>query len=338
VSSEERLPVLDGLRAVSIVLVLAGHMLPLGPKFLQLNGSAAAMGMSLFFCLSGFLIAQGLIHNADIHEFVVRRFARIIPLAYAYSVLTAGVLYFDPKTLLAMTTFLLNYRDHLDGYNAHFWSLCVEVHFYVAIAIVVAVAGKKGIWIVWPACLAVMALRAGEGAYSSIMTHLRVDEILAGACVATLYQKSWRNRLPFPIWMVALAALLWFLSGSPYTGWFQYLRSSTTALLLAVVLCQGHNWLVGFLSSRPMRYIATISYALYVVHVLTIQGWLNEGGTLERYVFKRPISLALTWLTAHLSTFYWERPWQLAAKRWIEHRRKRQLQLAAYRPPEFPVE
>src|ERR1700730_17785784 len=153
-------------------------MLPLGPKFLQLNASAAAMGMSLFFALSGFLIASRLIHNADVPEFLVRRLSRIVPLAYAFTLLTAGILYFDPKTMLWMGTFLLNFRDHLASYNAHFWSLCVEMHFYLAIAVVVAVAGKKGIWIVWPACLAVTMLRISEGVYGSIQTQLRVDEIL----------------------------------------------------------------------------------------------------------------------------------------------------------------
>ena len=63
--SSERLPALDGLRAISILLVLACHMLPLGPKVLQLNEAAGAMGMSLFFALSGFLIVSGLIYNAD---------------------------------------------------------------------------------------------------------------------------------------------------------------------------------------------------------------------------------------------------------------------------------
>ena len=46
--SNDRLTVLDGLRAISIVLVLATHMLPLGPKSLRLNETAGAMGMSLF--------------------------------------------------------------------------------------------------------------------------------------------------------------------------------------------------------------------------------------------------------------------------------------------------
>ena len=34
-NSAGKLPVLDGLRAISILLVLAAHMLPLGPRFLD---------------------------------------------------------------------------------------------------------------------------------------------------------------------------------------------------------------------------------------------------------------------------------------------------------------
>ena len=76
-SSAERLPALDGLRATSILLVLACHMLPLGPKVLQLNGAAGAMGMSLFFALSGFLIISVLKNNADVPEFLIRRLTSI---------------------------------------------------------------------------------------------------------------------------------------------------------------------------------------------------------------------------------------------------------------------
>ena len=68
-----------------------------------------------------------------------------MPLAYAFTFFVFGLLFFDPKTILWMTTFLLNFRDQMNTYNAHFWSLCVEVQFYILIAIAVAVAGKKGI-------------------------------------------------------------------------------------------------------------------------------------------------------------------------------------------------
>ena len=55
------LAVLDGWRGISILLVLASHLLPLGPKGWQLNATAGPMGMALFFTLSGFLITRFLL-------------------------------------------------------------------------------------------------------------------------------------------------------------------------------------------------------------------------------------------------------------------------------------
>ena len=181
--SGTRFPVLDGLRAISILLVLACHLLPLGPKILRLNETAGAMGMSLFFALSGFLITSGLHKNPQIHEFLVRRLARILPLAYAYTFVVLLIFSFDPKALLWTDLFTVNYlTQYLDtGWTNHFWSLCVEMQFYLAIAIIVAIAGRRGLWAVWPACLIITLLRIYAGAYIAIETHLRVDEILSGA-------------------------------------------------------------------------------------------------------------------------------------------------------------
>src|ERR1700759_971314 len=76
-----RLSVLDGWRALSITLVLCGHLLPLGPKSWRLNETFAPMGMALFFTLSGFLITR-LLLSTDVRSFLIRRFFRIIPLAW----------------------------------------------------------------------------------------------------------------------------------------------------------------------------------------------------------------------------------------------------------------
>ena len=67
-------------------------------------------------------------------------------------------------------------------------------------------------------------------------------------------------------------------------------------------------------------YIARISYALYVYHMLMIWGWMNDGSTMERYLLKRPLSFALTFAAAHVSTFYWERYWQTLARRLTQNR------------------
>lgn len=322
--SSDRQPALDGLRAISILLVLAAHMLPLGPKPLQLNWAAGAMGMSLFFALSGFLIATVLLHNPDVLEFAAKRLGRILPLAYAYLVLVCVVLQWDPGAFLWTALFLANYvPGQFNGYNGHFWSLCVEVQFYAAIGLVVLVGGRKAIWIVWPACLIITAMRVGEGAYIHIQTHLRVDEILAGSCVATIYNSSWKGRLPFQNATVAVAVTAWFLSASPHFGWVQYFRPYATAAVLATVLCHDNTALARLLASGALRYVATISYALYVIHPLTVHGWFNQGSAFERYFLKRPLSFAMTFIAAHLSTYYWERPCQDAVAKWIRDRRLR---------------
>src|SRR5262249_32976095 len=161
-----------------------------------------------------------------------------------------------------------------------------EVHFYLAIALVVLALGKRGLWVVWPACLVVTALRVHDGAYIAIQTHLRVDEILAGACVATLYRDSWRGSTPYPTVVVAVAVALWFIAANYFGEWLQYFRPYATGLVLAAVLCHSDTLLARALSSSPMRYVGAISYALYVFHPLTIYGWFNEGTSLERYLFK----------------------------------------------------
>lgn len=333
-SSEEKLPVLDGLRAISILLVLACHLLPLGPKDLELNGAAGSMGMSLFFALSGFLITSGLLKNPDIHEFLARRLARILPLAYAYTIIVFLIFSFDPRALLWTNLFVVNYLvEYLRPWTDHFWSLCVEMQFYFAIALVVVVAGRKGLWVVWPACLAITLHRLSVEAYVSIFTLQRVDEILSGACIATVYPYFKNVKFRVGPTVMFIAVLLWAVSSHPFTGALQYFRPYTTAFLLSASLYYAATYPETLLASRPMRYIATISYALYIIHPATAYGWMSQGGKLTKYLLKRPISFALTFALAHFSTFYWERLWQSAAKRWIKKRHQRELIATAKTAP-----
>lgn len=307
------LPVLDGLRAISILLVLAAHMLPLGPKELQLNHAAGAMGMSLFFSLSGFLITRTLVKNGDLLQFFARRMARIVPAVFLYLAFISAIFTFSPELLIANLLFVSNYwQSQLGPYTAHLWSLCVEVHFYAAIGLVVFCLGQRGLWIVWPACLFITALRVIDGSYVAIMTHLRVDEILAGACVATLY-RDWNPRHYASI-AVIFCAVFWLAASLPYSGPLQYFRPYGAAMVMASSLYLGSNLICRVLSSRPLKYIATVSYAAYIWHPLTVTGWLGEGGVIERYLLKRPISFALTFGAAHLSTFYWEQIWMKLAR------------------------
>jgi peptidoglycan/LPS O-acetylase OafA/YrhL len=167
-----------------------------------------------------------------------------------------------------------------------------------------------------------------EGAYIDVLTHLRIDEILAGACVAALPEHRFRPGItPLLIWAVAAGA--WAATSHPDGGWLQYLRPYAAGFLLFATICQPPNRLIATLSGRTLRYIAATSYALYVIHPLTAHGWWDDGSIWQRYLLKRPLGFLITLIAAHLSTFYWERAWIQGARRWLRSRRPKNSEIVA---------
>jgi peptidoglycan/LPS O-acetylase OafA/YrhL len=307
---QEHIAPLDGLRAISILLVLAAHLLPLGPKSLQLNATAGTAGMSLFFVLSGFLIARSAAFESAA-AFALKRLARILPLAWLYIGVVAIIHGTSAEQLLAEALFVLNYNQHLiRPETAHLWSLAVELHFYIAVTLVLLI-DRRAIVLAIPACLAVTALRVNEGIPYSILTHLRIDEILAGVCVA-LAPVWWRGAARGG---GAASIVLLGLTCHPDAGDLGYLRPYAGAAVLFTLLASANSRTAAWLSTRPLRYIARISYALYVIHPLLAHGWWNSGTLVERYLLKRPLAVVLTFALAHLSTFSFERRWIHLAKR-----------------------
>src|ERR1700761_4201490 len=81
------LPGLNGLRGVSILMVLMGH-LTMNSRY----GStfAGSIGVWIFFVISGFLITTLLLKEKvqtgkiSLKQFYIRRFLRIIPVAYLF--------------------------------------------------------------------------------------------------------------------------------------------------------------------------------------------------------------------------------------------------------------
>lgn len=305
-----RVPILDGWRAISILLVLGAHLLPLGPHFLQLNLLAATAGMALFFTLSGFLIVRFLAGGAPLGLFVIKRVARIVPLAW--SAMAALMLWhhYPPDVVLRNLLFVSNLPPAtlmIGGH--HLWSLCVEMQFYLAVAAICALFGRRGLYAIPFVALAVTAARVVDAQPISIVTWHRVDEILAGGTIALIYSgwlgtisKRLLSRLPLlPLSLIFVAA------SHPVSGPLQYLRPYFAAALVGASLSDAPRSLQRFLSSRPMGYIAEISYALYVVHGVLSATWLGEGSKTIKYL-KRPFLFAATFAIAHLSTRYFEQP------------------------------
>jgi peptidoglycan/LPS O-acetylase OafA/YrhL len=306
----ERLSVLDGWRALSILSVLAGHLLPLNALVPRSNEAAGLFGMAVFFTLSGFLITRFLIERPDPRAFIIRRAFRILPLAWV-GVMAAFLIDGAGKTAMLAPN-LLFYANlppiPLFDSGAHLWSLNVEVQFYVAIALAVAVFGSRALYALPALGLAVTIARAATGAHSSIVTWLRIDEILAGALVALIWSGWMGNRARVVLtstntWIAAVIALaVCYFADTPLA----YLRPYAVALMVGSTLAGAPAPIATLLQSRAAAYVAAVSYALYVFHALLASTWLGSGEDLEKYL-KRPLLFAATFALAHLSTYYFEK-------------------------------
>jgi peptidoglycan/LPS O-acetylase OafA/YrhL len=151
-SSGVHLDLVDGLRGVAILLVVACHGLYISPtkpnaldpliKVIQ----SGWVGVRLFFVLSGFLIAlpffqkrQNDLQFWHAPGYALRRFLKIIPPFYLAIVLFLAYYlwrYRDPiyiKTGLCWATGIAHFVPMPVNFNLSFWSLWVEAGFYVAL-------------------------------------------------------------------------------------------------------------------------------------------------------------------------------------------------------------
>ncbi len=330
-SITSRLGVLDGWRGLSILLVLAAHLLPIGPKQFELNVSAGTLGMVIFFTLSGFLITNALLRNDNISEFLTRRLFRIVPLAWLGAAIILYATQASIDTYLANFLFYANWPPMwlLNG-TGHFWSLCVEMQFYLAIAVLVLLFRRHWLYLIPFLCIAITIYRAANGAHANINTYYRVDEILAGAMLALIYN----NKLKLPHLKVITSTLaqavllgLLLLSCHPKSGYLNYLRPYFAMALVAGSLLNPPVQISNILNSKMLFYIASISYALYVIHPLLAHTWLGSGEGLLKYA-KRPLLFAALFIIAHISTFYYEKYWSDLGKKMIKNRRAQKIQAA----------
>jgi peptidoglycan/LPS O-acetylase OafA/YrhL len=295
---KERIPTLDGLRGLAVLLVVWQH-LPrglLGPAgdALRFAVQPGYLGVDLFFVLSGFLITRILLadraRRRPLRHFLVRRFARIFPIYY---LLILAMWWLEPGSHLAWcAAYLSNFYFALHREPSpmeHTWSLAVEEHFYL----------------VWP--LAVGFLPVASSRRLALFGILPAAVLLALATAALepwlpaeadgiIYRVTWYRMLS-----LGLGALFAFgereLRAEPARPWRVALRFLLPALaVLPGALLVDHRWvgplmLVGFsllssaiflaglganatgglparlLTLSPLCFAGRISYGFYLYHL-----------------------------------------------------------------------
>jgi peptidoglycan/LPS O-acetylase OafA/YrhL len=301
-----RLPELDGLRGLAILLVLLFHFagdLPrnvifLGPVYFGWSG------VDLFFVLSGFLITRILLRTRRdegyFRSFYMRRALRIFPLYYGVLavctllvVLSAALRPMFPgaRDQIFHWLYLGNWTPLLASEDqrsmGHFWSLAIEEQFYwIWPFIVWKVRPSRLPFVAAGAIAAAILLRSclygvATDPFVYRTTLCRMDGLMAGALCAILVGRAgfeaWLRQSirRFPLGIVlALAAgagggLRWH-DRFTYTVGFTFFDAGYAFLLLYVVYSKG--WVQDAFRVRILRTLGRYSYGIYVFHQLVYWG------------------------------------------------------------------
>ncbi len=297
---------IDGLRAVSILLVVAFHA---GVA----RFSGGYVGVDVFFVLSGYLITGLLLKEYDtrgrirLTEFYARRARRLLPMAaIVLSVTTAAGLWVLPplsrvellEDARAAALYVANWRyssqataysdaEVTDSLLLHYWSLSVEEQYYVLwplliVAAASLVARNTGmrfrptlltmLGTVVAASLAASLLlteRMGPAAYYA--THTRLWEMGVGALLA--FGVPHLHRLPrWAAEVLSVAGVTAIVAAAASYGAdsaFPGWLALVPVLGTAAVIIGGHGErtvLSSLLSLSPMTALGRWSYGWYLWH------------------------------------------------------------------------
>ncbi len=287
-----RIPSLDGLRALSIMLVLFGHLngtRGFGTHLEQL-GDVANLGVRVFFVISGFLITSLLLKEEQVQlgQFYWRRFYRIFPPFYFYLLVLFGL---SSARLLAAipasdfgwaATYTTNFRIERSWLIGHTWSLSVEEQFYLLWPGLLALVGRRramvaalGVLLVtplirvgWNFLLPAWRPLIGE-AFPTIADSIATGCLLAGfrsrLHAHPLYQRALASSALVPLLVLTLFAInTQHIHPLPFWLAGETMLNVGVAFLIDRAVTRPDTALGAILNFGPLARIGVVSYSLYL--------------------------------------------------------------------------
>jgi peptidoglycan/LPS O-acetylase OafA/YrhL len=289
----ERIPSLDGLRAISILLVVFSHV---GGNLGYPVYTLGNLGVRIFFIISGFLITSILLSEVDrtstlnLKKFYFRRTLRIFPAYYFFLLIVFimslwGIYQISYSTFLLPLFYISNYLAPLPWELGHTWSLSVEEQFYLFFPGILLILGKyKTKKLLIYIILIVPFLRFFHALYVlgeylpfwvEFSFHTNMDALATGCLLALCRETLHKNRfhqefLRSMSGVVALSILCIVIVFYyfEYTVWYNLI--GVTILNFSIVLCI--DWLIlnhmtrlgKILNSGPFVKIGMLSYSIYL--------------------------------------------------------------------------
>jgi len=349
---------LDGLRAISVLLVISVHM----ADHYFWHWLGGGQGVIIFFVLSGYLITMLALREerqngaVSLPAFYIRRTCRILPLYFLVLLLLCFLIFYTgwgqqlrENFVDALPSYFCYYQEihfahdvtaHLESPFAHSWSLGIEEKFYLVWPFLAFVVWRNRsasrVRIALLLILFFVTMRSA-GRVNDGLKSLRVDiilfpysEILLGCLLALLLeQKEWYLRLrvlgaaPWNYLVLLVFVTLHLI----YPQVVQSVPEVQIPYTLAVgcLICSvltGKGWLQNMLHFAPMVFIGRLSYGMYLIHGLGISGaqkLIRPGsGRVDVNVLTFFLACAITVMAAYFLAVVIERPWIRLGRRWSQ--------------------
>lgn len=289
-----RLQTLNGLRAIAVVMVLLSHAL----DSCQILGN---YGVTIFFILSGFVVTQSIEKSEHLRTVYINRFVRLYPALFVFCGLGLYFIQGFQGDILSYLGYSYNYKmlaKETSTYPAmvHFWSLCVEAHFYCVFPAVIWFLDKKkavfGIIItiaaftyvsflesysIWVNCSyfkvnQVLAEKINNWFYFSTIPN--IIPILVGALF--YYLRDQIKGLTIPLGL-AIMGIFWgrfvknhfnseYFDGFVFAGQRIFFCSAIFLITIYHEENRGWEWIGVLLKDKILEYISKISYGIYLYH------------------------------------------------------------------------
>jgi peptidoglycan/LPS O-acetylase OafA/YrhL len=283
-----RVPSLDGLRTLSIGLVILAHGLHQAGIA---DHNLGSLGVRVFFVISGFLITGILLREIDktgtisLSKFYFRRTLRIFPPYYFYLIVLLGVLIVGGSEIrfsdfLPAFTYTSNYLDVSRWELGHTWSLAVEEQFYLIYPGLFLLLGRRPtivlllcVVLIGPLIRFVDFQTFGEARWVGFGFHSNADALSVG-CLLALF-RDWvhsnskyvrlihsRIIIIFPI------LILLFNDQADHPRLFAFAVSVVNILIAFcidwAVTNHSKHFVGKFLNTVPMTTLGVMSYSIYL--------------------------------------------------------------------------
>jgi peptidoglycan/LPS O-acetylase OafA/YrhL len=308
---DARINSLDGLRGFALLLVIYQHSLAtavsgsLTSKFPDLDYAWIIangwMGVSLFFILSGFVLAlpylqgnRSMANMDDAKAFIKHRAGRLIPLFLfmafvSYAMRMADGHHFFKSLFLSITTLsMFTVKEFFPRINGPFWTLAIELWYSAAFPLIIYLIYKKGLKSVMLYIFVIALVFRIPGAYFEFGNYhinplkdfflARFDDFLVGILIAYLFTKG---KLPSGKWLyftfaipLLIACVLWDLRVQNklplmVVPFINYLAQIGFGSLIVLALANG-SVIAKVFNLYAFRLLGVMCFSLYCWHGLLI--------------------------------------------------------------------